>query len=308
MSALAEIDSRNNSMPDKNEKFATTTPAGNPIKVMSYNIFYDKYWGVPSSTDPNAWNYTSGTSRKDRVINMIMSESKAFGSDGPDILGVQETVQNQADDLQKAMVGYGLLGICGKTGCEACRIFYRLSRFAKINSGTFWLSETPDVPGSVYPGAAHPRIASWVILKDLENQKSFFVLCTHWDNASKEANYYFAQLIRNKINELAYSLPVMMMGDLNTREDEKPYLRLIGNEDPNGMRLIDTYRSVYAKVSNDEATFHNMKGETSGNRIDFIFNNDGFYTDKATIERNKVLNKYPSDHYAVTATIYYSKF
>lgn len=279
--------------------------AGTPIKVMSYNIFYDKYLGAPSAIDFNAWNYIAGKNRKDRVINMIMSGTKAFGSSGPDILGVQETLQNQADDMQKAMVGYGLSGVCGKTGCEACRIFYRSNRFSKINSGTFWLSETPDAAGSVYPGAAYPRIASWVILKDLENQKNIFVLSTHWDNASKEANYYFAQLIRNKIKELACNIAVLIMGDLNTREYEKPYLRLIGNEDANGMRLKDTYRSVYEKIGNDEATFNGMKGETSGNRIDFIFSNDKCYADKATIERGKVFDKYPSDHYPVTATIYF---
>jgi endonuclease/exonuclease/phosphatase family metal-dependent hydrolase len=68
---------------------------------------------------------------------------------------------------------------------------------------------------------------------------------------------------------------------------------------------MDTYRSVYEKVSNDEATFHGMKGETSGNRIDFIFSNDELFVDKATIERGKVLDKYPSDHYPITATIYF---
>jgi len=292
--ALAEINSPGNSY------------VGSPIKVMSYNILYDKYRGVPNAIDSNAWNYTAGTSRKERVVNMIVSESKAFGSEGPDILGVQETLQNQADDMQKAMTGYGLSGVCGKTGCEACRIFYRSDRFTKIDSGTFWLSETPDVQGSVCAGAKYPRIASWVILKDLKNQKSCFVLSTHWD-FSQEPKCYSARLIRDKVKDLADGLPVIVMGDLNTRENERAYSILVGNEEPNGMQLIDTYRSAHPKIGDDEATFHGLRGGASGNRIDYIFHNTGFYTDKVTIERNKVLNNYPSDHYPVTATIYYSE-
>jgi endonuclease/exonuclease/phosphatase family metal-dependent hydrolase len=73
------------------------------------------------------------------------------------------------------------------------------------------------------------------------------------------------------------------------------------------MRLIDTYRSVNPKLENNEATFNGLKGETNDSRIDYIFTNDALYAQKATIERNKVLDNYPSDHYPVTATVYYRK-
>jgi endonuclease/exonuclease/phosphatase family metal-dependent hydrolase len=304
ISVSAEINNHNKSIVSKTER--TKIPADTSIKVMSFNIRYDSLKGMPSSTDPNAWNYVLGVNRKDRVINMIMSESKAFGSDGPDILGVQETIQNQADDLQKVMAGYGLSGVCGKTGCDACRIFYRSNRFTKLDSGTFWLSETPDVPGSVCSGAKYPRIASWVILKDLKSQKSCFVLSTHWD-FSQEPKCYSAQLIRDKINEVSGGLPAIMMGDLNTLENEQAYSILVGNTEPNGLQLTDTHRSVHPKIGDDEATFHGWRGGTSGNRIDYIFHNGGFYTARTTIERDEVLNNYPSDHYPVTAIIHYNE-
>jgi endonuclease/exonuclease/phosphatase family metal-dependent hydrolase len=283
-----------------------SSAAGTPIRVMSYNIFYDKYQGAASATDPNAWNYTSGKSRKERVINMIMSESRAFGSGGPDILGVQEAVQNQADDLQMAMAGYSLSGLCGKTGCEACRIFYRSDRFTKLDSGTFWLSQTPEVQGSVCTGAKYPRIACWVILNDLKNHKSFFVLNTHWD-FSQEPKCYSAQLIRKKIKELAGKLPVIVMGDLNTQENEPAYSILVGRQEPDSMQLTDTHRFMNPERSDNEATFHGWKGGTGGNRIDYIFHNDGFYTVGTTIERGEVFERYPSDHYPVTAAVCCSK-
>jgi hypothetical protein len=108
--ALAEINSPGNSY------------VGSPIKVMSYNILYDKYRGVPNAIDSMPGIITAGQPQE-RVVNMIVSESKAFGSEGPDILGVQETLQNQADDMQKAMTGYGLSGVCGKTGVRRAGFF-----------------------------------------------------------------------------------------------------------------------------------------------------------------------------------------
>jgi hypothetical protein len=97
-----------------------------------------------------------------------------------------------------------------------------------------------------------------------------------------------------------------MMGDLNTQETENSYLRLIGNEDPTGMQLTDTFRYLYPQLKDDEITCHGWNGGTYGNRIDFIFHNSGFHTGRATIEREKVLDRYPSDHYPITSTIYYS--
>jgi endonuclease/exonuclease/phosphatase family metal-dependent hydrolase len=282
-----------------------TIPSGTPIKIMSFNIHCDA--GLPNFSDPNAWNYAFGTDRKDRVINMIMSASEAFGSCGPDILGVQEAISNQVSNLQSAMSNYGSYSVYGSSGNESCTIFYRSNRFTKLSSGTFWLSNTPDVAGSSYPGAAYPRIASWLILQDNLNNKSYFIMNTHWDCDSEEANYYSALLIRNKIAVLAAGLPVVVMGDLNTDETERAYLRLIGNEDPTGMQFIDTYRCLYPTIKPDEATFDDFKGKTLGSRIDFIVNNSDFHSGRATIERSKVLNGFPSDHYPITATIYLSQ-
>lgn len=298
------IDGQGNPITGKIWRF-TTIPNGTPIKVMCFNIKYDNLSGMPSLTDANAWIYAFGTDRKERVINMITSESESFGSSGPDILGPQEVTSNQKNDLQNAMPGYGFYGVIGDADIEYCGIFYRTSRFTLLDSGTFWLSETPDVAGSIYPGAAYARIASWVILEDSENQQSYFVMNTHWDHVSKEANYFAAQLIRDKIDELANGLPVIIMGDLNTQESENPYFRLIGNEDPAGLQLTDTYRYVYPRKKDDEVTCHGWKGGTYGNRIDFIFHSNEFYSGRAMIEHNRVLGKYPSDHYPVTATIYY---
>jgi endonuclease/exonuclease/phosphatase family metal-dependent hydrolase len=225
---------------------AASIPDGVPIKVMSFNIMYDKYYGKPE-TDPNAWNCASGPGRRDRVIRMIMSESQAFGRQGADIIGVQETIQNQANDLKSAMTGYDCCGVVGKTGCEACRIFYRSDRFTKLDSGTFWLSQTPDVPGSICPGAAHPRIGSWVKLTDCRNQKSYFVLNTHFDYKNAAANKYSAGLIRDKIAALSEGAPVIVMGDLNTKETTDAYLKLTGRQDPNEFQLTDTYRYIFIR-------------------------------------------------------------
>lgn len=304
---IDEIDSGGNPVKGKVWQF-TTIPDGTPVKVMCFNIKGD--YGIPSLTDPDAWDYALGTDRRERVINMVLSQSEAFGSSGPDIIGMQEPKNNQVSDLKSALTGYGFYGVDvdGSTSGGKAGIFYRANRFTKLNSGTFWLSYTPDTVGSQHPDAAEPRIASWVILSDSLTGQSYFVLNTHWDHVSKEANYYSAGLVRDKIAELSGGRPVIMMGDLNTQETEAAFLRLIGNEDPAGTQFTDTFRALYQTKKDDEVTCHGWNGGTYGSRIDFILHNDEFTTGRASIERNKVLSRYPSDHYPITATLYYQQY
>ncbi|MEN6385945.1 MAG: LamG-like jellyroll fold domain-containing protein [Phycisphaerales bacterium] len=303
-----EINAQGNPVKGKVWRF-TTIPAGVPIKVMCYNIRYDNLAGVPSLTDANAWIYAFGTDRKERVLNMITSGIGLFDCTTADIIGLQEVTSNQKNDVQNVLTDFGFYGVIGDAEIEYCPIFYRSSRFTLQNSGTFWLSETPDTPGSIYPGAGYARIASWVILRDAQTQQSYFVMNTHWDHISKEANYYTAGLIRTRVAQYANGLPVIIMGDLNTQETENAFLRLMGDEDPAGMQLSDTYRSLYPAIKDDEVTCHGWKGGSYGHRIDFIVHDDAFYTGKADIEHGKGLDsRYPSDHYPVNAILYYRQY
>jgi endonuclease/exonuclease/phosphatase family metal-dependent hydrolase len=67
-----------------------------------------------------------------------------------DVLGTQEAYRNQLDDLQKLLPGYDHVGVGrddGRTKGEHAAIFFKKDKFRLLESGTFWLSETPDEPG-----------------------------------------------------------------------------------------------------------------------------------------------------------------
>lgn len=274
--------------------------ASAPLKVMSFNVFGGN--GLGAIFGPESWwNYpTIENGRRAKVFSTI----EAFG---PDILGLQETGISQNDDLVQHFADYGWYGIGrddGLTSGEYSTILYREDRFDKLDQGSFWLSLTPDVPGSQYPGAGTVRIASWVKLYDHVGANSYFVLNTHLDNVSSQANNYSAQLIRQKIDELSGGLPVLLTGDLNSTEFSTAYRTLVNGLAPLDFRLVDAYRAVYPTRQANELTFHSSvtSGATNGVRIDHILASDFFEPVAATIERTSFGGMYPSDHYPVTAT------
>ena len=123
--------------------------------------------------------------RRERVIRVIRDYK-------PDVLGVQEARDLQIVDLREALPEYEFYGVGrddGKTGGEYSGIFYRKDRFTRKDAGSFWLSETPEKPGTTFytvPNAV-PRMASWVRLARQAIGREFVVLNTHWDHISDEA-------------------------------------------------------------------------------------------------------------------------
>ena len=87
----------------------------------------------------------------------------------PDVLCMQEVHPPQYAYLKKHLVGYdSVIGYRENRGVhsEACPIFYNAARFTLLDSGTFWLSDTPDVQ-SKFEDSWHYRIASFAKLRDM---------------------------------------------------------------------------------------------------------------------------------------------
>jgi len=270
------------------------TPAvavSDPIKVMSFNVRFD--FGAPSD-DPNAWVANSGTGRRERALTVI-------DEIGPDILGVQEPVNQQLPELQAALEGYEFYGT--QRVFEAVGIFYRADRFQRIDQGTFWLSLTPDTP-SVFETGLLERFATWAVLQDqLDPEKQYFVLNTHWSHQSQDARLYSADLIRQRIKSLAGNAPLIVMGDLNVLENNAAYFDLIGANDPSGFQLLDSYREMFPVQQSDESTSHGFSGNATGQRIDYVLHNSLFNVKDAAIVRTSYDGRYPSDHFPVTAVL-----
>jgi endonuclease/exonuclease/phosphatase family metal-dependent hydrolase len=222
------------------------------------------------------------------------------------LFGVQEAFQHQLVDLNAVLSGYEFSGVGrddGKKAGEHSAVFYRADRFHRVRSGSFWLSNSPDESGSIFPGAGYSRIASWVILADHRaGGNEFVVLDTHWDNVSEAARQHAAKLIRERIKRLAGGRPVVVMGDLNDSEDSVSVKTLLDANSAE-LPLYDSFREVYPKRGDDEASFHNFGGKTAGSRIDFILHSGDLKATDAGIVHTDFDGRYPSDHFPVTAVL-----
>ena len=132
--------------------------------------------------------------------------------------------------------------------------------------------------------------------------QQYFLLNTHWDNASSTARNKSAELIRDMIPTLAGNLPLLVLGDFNTSQTSSAYREIRGLNAPSEFQLLDSYRDVHPATLSNERTFHDFQGATSGSRIDFILHSADFQATAATIDRTNYDGRWPSDHYPVTAS------
>jgi endonuclease/exonuclease/phosphatase family metal-dependent hydrolase len=221
---------------------------------------------------------------------------------------VQEARHLQIVDLREALPEYDFYGVArddGKEAGEYAGIFYLKVRFERLAEGSFWLSKTPEKPGTTFYKApnAVPRMASWVQLRDKPSSQEFIVLNTHWDHISAPARRQSAALIRKRLSQLGEKLPTIIMGDLNAPEDSAATTTLIGKPGSDEMVFVDSFRKLHPKRSQEESTFNSWAGTTNGSRIDFILHSDDFTPVAAEILRTNYEGLWPSDHYPVTATL-----
>lgn len=265
-----------------------------PLRIMSANI------RVRTMFDGlNNWPH-----RRDTMIETI----RRFD---PDILGTQESLWSQTKDLRKAFTEFEYVGAGrndGKTSGEMCGVFFRRDRFTLLDQGTFWLSSTPDKPGSKSWGQWFPRMVAWVKLRDRQaTDREFYFFNTHFSHADKGARLKSARLLRERIGQISDGAPVIVGGDFNDYETEPVYDVMCEGVPGGGDRpFTDTFRQAWPERTSDEKTHHSFLGGTKGLRIDWILISPEFDTLAATIDRSSVNGHLPSDHYPVNAVIRWS--
>jgi len=226
------------------------------LNVMTFNIRLNI-----KSDSLNAWPY-----RKDNVASQIKFHKTH-------VLGVQEALHDQMMDLIQSLSQYKYVGVGrddGKTKGEYSAIFYDSTRLRLLGSSTFWLSLTPEIPGSKSWDAAITRIVTWAKFKDATSKKIFFVFNTHFDHIGKEARRESAKLIRQRVKEIAGSSPVIIMGDYNSKPSDDPIKILTDSTDKD--RFIDTKAISLTPHYGPQGTFNAFTSkETDNEPIDFIF-------------------------------------
>lgn len=255
------------------------------VRVMSYNIRY-----ANASDGENAWDH-----RKDFLAETV----KAFN---PDLLGTQETLARQRDDLAARLDGYTVFAAGRDDGREAgemMAVFYRTARFEKLDGGHFWLSETPDVAGSKSWDSSLPRMVTWLKLRDRTDPSvpiAFFN--THFDHRGPKARAESAHLLHKRLTELGKGCRIIVTGDFNSGEGSEPYRTLFGGS------LLDAYRRAHPSKASGEGTTTGFRaGASSGARIDWIGGSPDWEVEEAGIVRAARDGRTPSDHHAVTAVL-----
>lgn len=253
------------------------------IKVITYNIRYD----TPAD-GINQWG-----KRKQVLIDLLQKQA-------PDILCIQEGLNNQVKDLAEALPDYFYVGVGrddGKEKGEFSAIYFRKDEFELIKSNTFWLSPTIDVPGSKGWDAAITRICTYARVKYLPTQKEFFVFNTHFDHIGDTARTESARIILDQMRKLAGRNPILLCGDFNSEPNSRAYQLLMESKKP---KLSESSSALPAAIPNCTFTgFEVNKGTCK--HIDFIFYSRHFsWLRNQTITQNNG-QYYPSDHLPVMA-------
>ncbi len=217
----------------------------------------------------------------------------------PDSFGVQEATQQWLDLLIEALgdeYDYVTQMRDASSSTEASAVFYLKGKYDLEDSGTIWLSDTPEEFGSKFALSACSRIATWATLKDKASGKTYTHINTHLDHIFECVRVDQVKVLKTKITDLAAKgYPIVCTGDFNTKQGADAY---------NEMTTLLNDTKFLAKESDDGATFHNYGRNIAETKpIDFIFVSDGVEVDTYKIIDEKIDKLYLSDHAGLCADL-----
>lgn len=260
----------------------TAPPAGRqaPLRVMSFNV------RLPQQADgADRWEVRRGL-----VARMLRDAA-------PDVIGTQELFELQGDYLVSQLPEYAWFGRDRRGGHddEHMGVFYRKDRLRVLESGDFWLSDTPDVPGSITWGHPLPRMVTWALFERIGDGRRFYLFNTHlpYREQDEQARTRGAELLAQRIAALPADVPVVVTGDFNAGPDSPTHAAATAT-------LRDAWQ-VAAERSGPAETFHGFKGRPD-RRIDWILVRGFDVAALRTIDANEH-GRYPSDHFPVMAEL-----
>ncbi|MCE5180094.1 MAG: endonuclease/exonuclease/phosphatase family protein [Porphyromonadaceae bacterium] len=251
-----------------------------PMRVSTFNLRMD----TPNDGE-NAWPH-----RKEMVKGLIRFHDL-------DIVGTQEGFKHQLDDILE-LENYAYTGAGrddGKDAGEHSAIIYKKERFDLQQSGNFWFSETPDVPGKGWDATCCNRICSWARFSDKSSGMAFYVFNVHYDHQGQEARKNSSLLLIEKIKKMAGNMPVFVTGDFNATPESEP-IQVIS---ASGL-LRDSYLVTKEPPYGTTGTFNSFRTDAPmESRIDYIW-----VTPQVNVRKYGVLNevlygRFPSDHFPV---------
>ncbi len=270
--------------------------SGRSIRVMSFNV----RGSFRDATKKNAWR-----NRADLNVATI-------GRYAPDVIGLQESQLGNLATYRKRLPRYA--HIPGPRYGNAFpydfnAILYDPERLQLLETGGFWLSETPERHSRSW-GTRVARSATWVLFGLKDADLSILHLNTHLDHISAQARREGSKLIVEKIVELSARADrdpaVILTGDFNARPGSRTYKNFTESG------FVDTFLTVGNQDDESANTFHAFQGRRyrdkhparGPRRIDWIFLKDP--EDSLRIESHSIIREadeeaglYPSDHYPI---------
>ena len=257
---------------------------------------------VPAS-DPDAVRVVSFNLRcKDDVYGKVKNRAafvaETIKSYAPDSFGVQEATKEWLSLLDAALGDrYARVGEPrnNASGTEYSAVYYDKTVYDLLYSGTIWLSETPDKPGSKSFASSFPRICTWATLQNKETGKVYTHLNTHLDHLLEYTREKQAEVLVTQVKALEERGPVVCTGDFNTEEGARAYKVVAA--------ALDDVKFTAAE-SDSGPTFHNYGRLIAKEKpIDFIFVTKGTPALRYKIIDNAVQGMYLSDHYGLCADL-----
>jgi endonuclease/exonuclease/phosphatase family metal-dependent hydrolase len=270
--------------------------AGLSLNIMSFNIRRGT-----AKDGRNHWIF------RRKLVHEILDRYR------PDVLGVQEAMDFQITALQGMLPGYEMVGIGSlgdKEGMHTA-IFFNAARFSLSEEGTFWLSDTPDIPGSKGWGNILPRTCTWARLIEKDSGQGFYFYNTHLDHISQRSRKKSVVFLSQRIHARSFPDPFALMGDFNAGEGSAPIRFLKGrarlNTKAKGrllnpIPLVDTFRLQHPNHRN-AVTFHGFRRFLFRFRLDYIFVPSSIRVHDAKIIQLHWKKHYPSDHFPLLTRI-----
>ncbi|MBE5965986.1 MAG: endonuclease/exonuclease/phosphatase family protein [Lachnospiraceae bacterium] len=228
--------------------------------------------------------------RKQRITDKIAKEQ-------PDIICFQEVRPHVAVWLKENLTDYYVVG-CGRDinlEDEQVSIAYKKIKFNMMELETFWLSETPTVPGSRYEDQSDcPRICTDALFQDMETKKIFRIYNTHLDHVGSGARSEGLLQILKKMEKdtAADKIPAILTGDFNAEPDSQE------------IKVLEEYPQYIDLTSEITGTFHDFGKQEKEDKIDYIIAQDSFKcTSPAVTWEDEEDGVYLSDHYPVCVEI-----
>lgn len=252
------------------------------VKVMTYNLRYGT-----ANDGENSWQF-----RRAALLERIKSHT-------PELLGVQEALTHQIEEIIAEMPEYAVYGVGRDDGIskgEYSAVLYKKNSFGLNEAGTRWISNEPTVIGSKGPGANLPRIFTWCVFNHSSGRQFLFVN-SHFDHQSAAARLLGATQIADFTKSLS-KYPAIVTGDFNCSFDDEPVKHFLSS----GFSLCKPEQGPWGSFTGFDVK------NINGSMIDHILHDSRWSLKSVEIDRTLYKSESgkdqaPSDHFPVVATL-----